>query len=184
MKMVTKISTKELIFVSFRELAEKKKLEDISINDIVENCDVSRATFYRYFKDKYDLMDQYYQYQIEEICKELYKSNDLQAMQTNFNDFVFDNLALFSNLGKYQGQNNFFDIIYGYCVNLHVEQAKKYYDNDKIPEELLFAIFYHASGGVAMLKKIILNKELNLSKEQYTNYYKNCMPEILKEIYV
>lgn len=181
--MVTKISTKELLFLSFKEIAEKKNLEDISINNIVENCEVSRATFYRYFKDKYDLMDQYYQHQIREICKALHESNDLQAMQMDFNDFVFENVSLFNNLGKYQGQNNFFDIIYSYCVNLHVEQAKKYYGNESIPEELLFAIFYHASGGVAMLKKIVLNKELKLSKEQYTNYYKNCMPAILKKIY-
>lgn len=84
----------------------------------------------------------------------------------------------------YEGQNNIFNIIYVYCVNLHIRQAKKYYQNDKIPEELLFAIYYHASGGVAMMKKIIINKELELSEEQYTNYYKNCMPMILKKIYV
>lgn len=149
--MVIKLTTKEVLFESFKELAQEKKLEDISINNIVENGHISRATFYRYFKDKFDLMEQYYQ---------------------------------LNNLGKYEGQNNIFDIIYVYCVNLHIRQAKKYYQNDKIPEELLFAIYYHASGGVAMMKKIIINKELELSEEQYTNYYKNCMSMILKKIYV
>lgn len=182
--MVIKLTTKEVLFESFKELAQEKKLEDISINNIVENGHISRATFYRYFKDKFDLMEQYYQHEIEKICHDLYENNDLTKMQKEFNEFVFGNLDLFNNLGKYEGQNNIFDIIYVYCVNLHIRQAKKYYQNDKIPEELLFAIYYHASGGVAMMKKIIINKELELSEKQYTNYYKNCMPMILKKIYV
>ena len=41
-------------------------------------------------------------------------------MQKEFNEFVFGNLDLFNNLGKYEGQNNIFDIIYVYCVNLHI----------------------------------------------------------------
>lgn len=181
--MVKRMTTKDFLFESFKELAKEKQLDDISINDIVENSQISRATFYRYFRDKFDLMEQYYQHEIEMIADDLYESDNLKKMQEDFNEFIFENLELFENLGKYEGQNNIFDIVYMYCVNMHIRQAQKYYQSEDIPEELLFAIFYHASGGVAMMKKIIINKELDLTKEQYTYYYKNCMPSILKEIY-
>lgn len=41
---------------SFKELAHKKNIEKITVKDVVENCGYSPATFYRHFRDKYDLI--------------------------------------------------------------------------------------------------------------------------------
>ena len=49
-------TTKEIIADAFVELAASKAINKISIMDIVENCSVTKPTFYRYFKDKYDLI--------------------------------------------------------------------------------------------------------------------------------
>ena len=49
-------TTKEILAESFRELAEKKAVDKITIQEIVDNCDFSPATFYRHFRDKYDLI--------------------------------------------------------------------------------------------------------------------------------
>ena len=114
-----------------------------SVNDIVQNCGTSRATFYRYFQDKYDLMTQYYCQQIDCICqKHLFENDDLASMQAEYNAYILQNLNYFRNLSKYDGQNNVFDTIYSYCVNMHIHHAKKYYSNEKLPDDLLFAIQY------------------------------------------
>lgn len=49
-------SAKEILAESFREIAENKSVDKITIQDIIENCGYSKTTFYRAFKDKYDLM--------------------------------------------------------------------------------------------------------------------------------
>ena len=49
-------TTKEIIAESFVELAESKPVDKITVVEVVENCGVTKPTFYRYFKDKYDLM--------------------------------------------------------------------------------------------------------------------------------
>lgn len=49
-------TAKEILAESFRELAEKKNIDKITVRDIKENCGYSSATFYRQFKDKYDLI--------------------------------------------------------------------------------------------------------------------------------
>ena len=41
---------------SFREIAKNKAADKITVQDIIENCGYSKTTFYRSFKDKYDLM--------------------------------------------------------------------------------------------------------------------------------
>ena len=49
-------TAKEILAESFRELAEIKPVDKITVPEIVENCGYSKTTFYREFKDKYDLM--------------------------------------------------------------------------------------------------------------------------------
>ncbi|MBR1634476.1 MAG: TetR/AcrR family transcriptional regulator C-terminal domain-containing protein [Lachnospiraceae bacterium] len=49
-------TAKEMLADSFREVAEKKPVDKITVSDIIENCGYSKTTFYRSFKDKYDLM--------------------------------------------------------------------------------------------------------------------------------
>jgi len=49
-------TTKEILAESFRELAEGKSVDKITVQEIVDNCGYSTATFYRHFKDKYDLI--------------------------------------------------------------------------------------------------------------------------------
>lgn len=49
-------TAKEILTESFRELAENKSIDKITIQEIVDNCGYSPATFYRIFGDKYDLI--------------------------------------------------------------------------------------------------------------------------------
>lgn len=49
-------TAKEILAESFREIAEKKPVDKITVPEITENCGYSKTTFYRSFKDKYDLM--------------------------------------------------------------------------------------------------------------------------------
>lgn len=47
---------KEILAESFYELAESKEIDKITVKDITKNCGYSPATFYRQFRDKYDLI--------------------------------------------------------------------------------------------------------------------------------
>ncbi len=49
-------TAKQILAESFRELAKEKNIDKITVKDITENCGYSTATFYRQFKDKYDLI--------------------------------------------------------------------------------------------------------------------------------
>jgi len=60
-------TAKELLCESFRELAEDKSIDKITIKDIVDHCGYSPATFYRNFKDKYDLIAWDYAQEIAKI---------------------------------------------------------------------------------------------------------------------
>ena len=54
------IVIKRVLASTLKEMAEKKSLSKITINDLTQACDVSRQTFYNNFKDIYDLVEWIY----------------------------------------------------------------------------------------------------------------------------
>lgn len=50
----------EKIISAFENLLKKKSMQSITVNEIVELAGISRKTFYRNFKDKYDLLHRYF----------------------------------------------------------------------------------------------------------------------------
>ena len=64
-------SSKEILAESFREVAERKAIDKITVKDITENCGYSPATFYRQFKDKYDLIAWDYTRELKGILSEM-----------------------------------------------------------------------------------------------------------------
>lgn len=64
-------TAKEILADSFRELAQVKSIDKITVKDIIGNCGYSQATFYRQFKDKYDLIAWSYTRDFESIVDQL-----------------------------------------------------------------------------------------------------------------
>ena len=73
-------TAKEILAESFREVAECKPIDKITIKDITDNCGYSPATFYRQFSDKYDMIAWDYVYRTTKIMDKVgvdeYKWND------------------------------------------------------------------------------------------------------------
>ena len=55
---ISKNATAERIYSSFITLAMQKPWEDITVKEICAGANITRGTFYRYFDDTNDLMDQ------------------------------------------------------------------------------------------------------------------------------
>ncbi len=64
-------TAKEILAESFREIAGIKPINRITVKDITDNCGYSPATFYRHFKDKYDLIAYDYVARTEEIISRI-----------------------------------------------------------------------------------------------------------------
>ncbi len=50
--------TKQMIKDSFIDLLKEKNIRKITVRELCQVADVNRATFYKYYKDPYDLMDE------------------------------------------------------------------------------------------------------------------------------
>lgn len=98
--------TKKLLRDSLYQLAfiEKRKLKDISVQDICELAMIHRSTFYKYYTDKYDLcvkefypkyprdimdFESRYQYPFQTFAEHFFKSEIHRLIMLNFEDEHF-----------------------------------------------------------------------------------------------
>ena len=60
-------STKNQIMTTLAELLREKRLDDITVTELVEKCGISRQAFYYHFSDLYGVVD----YAVQQLLEEL-----------------------------------------------------------------------------------------------------------------
>lgn len=134
--------SRQAIFNAFIELLSHKKINQITVADIIEKADIGRATFYAHFQTKDDLL--------KELCQELFchifdsltpgNHNHNHIFECEAPNSVF--LHLFQHLQKNDNQvlrllscqNNGFFLEY-FKIELHklVQQQTEIPDKDDLP---------------------------------------------------
>ncbi|MBO4446470.1 MAG: TetR family transcriptional regulator [Clostridia bacterium] len=108
--------TKNDILVAFNVLAEKKGFERITVQMIADEAGISRATFYRYFKDKYDVMNFNYTKFIEEYLfagKVQTLEDFFFIMATTGTEYFRNKMTLFSSTGPNSFHHYIYESSYG-----------------------------------------------------------------------
>ena len=120
--------TKKAIEASLKNLLLKKPFDKITINDIAEDCGISRMTFYYQFKDIYDLVE----WACEEDVKKILEDKDDYKTWTqgflNLFEEVLKNkpfiLNVYRSVGREQVENYLYKIVYDLLLNVIEEKAQ------------------------------------------------------------
>lgn len=120
--------TKRAIEASLKNLLLKKPFDKITINDIAEDCGISRMTFYYHFKDIYDLVE----WACEEDAKKILEGKDDYKTWTqgflNLFEEVLKNkpfiLNVYRSVGREQVENYLYKIVYDPLLNVVEEKAQ------------------------------------------------------------
>lgn len=68
--------TKHMLAESFKKLLSRRRLDKITVKDIVEDCGVNRQTFYYHFHNVYDLMEWAFRDAAETLAREQLEQED------------------------------------------------------------------------------------------------------------
>ncbi|MBQ9663048.1 MAG: TetR/AcrR family transcriptional regulator C-terminal domain-containing protein [Oscillospiraceae bacterium] len=174
-------TTKEILAESFIELAAQKSINRISILDIVENCSLTKPTFYRYFKDKYDLITWIY---IREAQKNLSKIGKNGYL---WKDTLLDGLHYYEENRKFMlnalkhtsGRDSFIQQINRVDVELITSEIQKKLDADRIPADLNAMIRIYCYGTGQYLCDWLMDSK-PASCESVATVMEACIPEQLR----
>lgn len=170
------------IIEAFMSMIEEMPLEAIRVEDLIARANTSKTTFYRLFRDKYDVMNAIYLLESQRIVEE---NPDL----SNWKDWTYVDMehirrhkGFYRHIISYNGQNSFRNTIKQYYTKNIMRQIKAEYQNGEIPEKILFAVDAYTEVN-AFLVVWWVNRDCRTSIETLTEYAEDCMPESIRRYF-
>lgn len=134
---------------SMKELLKATPLDKMTVTDIVENCDVSRQSFYRLFQDKYDLVNWYFEVLADQSFKQMGKQCTLKEGLMRKFKFIDQEHAFFQQAFSSLDSNSL--IHYDYtCIFTFYKQLIEEKNHCQLSEDLLFLLEMYCHGSVTM----------------------------------
>ena len=175
-------TAKEILTASFQELAAGKSIDKITIQEIVDNCGYSTATFYRNFKDKYDLIAWEHTRSVAEIVDQT-SADDYLWKQT-----LYDGARLYNENKDYlmnllqhtSGHDSFMR----YMTEINCAALEKYIvsvkGGQKLTHKEMMLVKMYCHGLVDLACEWILG-EIRTTLEEIAEVYEQSVPEPLKK---
>ena len=170
--------TYHAIIDAFNRLLRENDFHKISVEMIMEKATVSRSTFYRYFKDKYDVMNANYKNLLDYYVSPEHSSNYRDLCYHLFK-YGQENLMMFKNALNSTGFNSFRNFLYEYSYEtaLAITRSNRNGAGFTPVEELQVDVF--CNGICAVYKNMVYQRyEINPSDAADALY--EMMPASLK----
>ncbi len=92
------LKPKKYLLEAARKLIIEKGIDNITVQDILDESSVSRATFYKYYRDKYDLANAFYGEYVTENILPRYDGTNWDVLLVEILRFVKENKSYFRQL--------------------------------------------------------------------------------------
>ncbi len=175
-------TAKEILAKSFREVAEKKPIDKITIKDITDNCGYSPATFYRQFSDKYDLIAWDYVYRTTKIMDKV--GVDDYTWSNTWSDafrFFEENLYYLKNLLQHTNGHDSFVRYMSAANTEHLSGCIRQINGlDKFDDDLMIYIQTYCYGTAQIACEWILGN-VKPNGQHLAEIFEKALPEPLKE---
>ncbi len=145
-----KKQTKKKIIDAFSKLVSERSYDEVTVEMIIQEADVGKTTFYRYFHDKADVMSE----RFKMIYDEAIISSECRSLEDLFETLLRqgrmhpDQYAMFNT----SGVNSYRELIYQYTYTMGKEIIETAW-NRKMSEIEDFHIAYFCAGGSKILEE-------------------------------
>jgi len=170
--------TKKAIVDGFNRLIKENDFKKISVDMIMKVAGVSRSTFYRHFKDKYEVMNEIYKNLLDYYVDPARSSNYRELCYHLFS-YGLDNLKIFKNALDSTGFNSFGNFIYEYSYETALAITKDNRNGQGFTpvEELQVDVFCN---GICAVYRNLVHQRYQISAEEAADALYEMMPESLK----
>lgn len=166
------------ILHAFNRLIVAHDFQKISVDMILEEASVSRSTFYRYFKDKYEVMNANYKNLLDYyVAPE--RSTGYRDLCFHLFSYALDNLKVFKRALESTGFNSFSNFIYEYSYQtaLAITRSNRNGEGFTPAEELQVDVFCN---GICAVYKNLVCQRYKIDASTAADALYEMMPESLK----
>ncbi len=144
--MIERKTTKQLLAQSFIELSQKQAVERITVDDITNNCGLSRQAFYYHFEAKYDLVSWIFSEMSNSILDSHITKEPWGTSLGRVLALISSEMIFYRKVMEKRDSDLFFSSFYDYCVSYYTRQLRELYQIETIDPELEFMIKFNCHG--------------------------------------
>lgn len=175
------VDAKRVLADSIIYLTKKKPLDKITIQNIVDNCQAVRRTFYNHFADKYDLINWIFKTNFDDIVEQYADIEPIDKVVCRILSFMKDNEGFYSNALCIEGQNCFLDFFSQCAYDFYAGLIERRFGKDALSDDVVFIIKYNCYGQVNIAREW-LSKRMADSPETIAQKMVSKMSQDLKTL--
>lgn len=173
--------TKKDILAAYNGLIRKIDMDKLSVEMIANEAGISRATFYRHFKDKYDVMNYNYKLLLDELSDPK-NSSSYQDLYEKLYRHGRTKLKFLRKAFNTQGINSLIDYIATYSQEIAEEITRQNRGGNGFTETERLQFDVYTIGIATMYKRWIFD-QYNLTSEEAAKALYEMMPESLRDMW-
>lgn len=156
--------SKQLLRNALILLLEEKSIHKISVREICEVADINRTTFYKYYKNQYELLEDIENILVDELAEKIAARGEKHLL--HILETINDNAKIYRLFMNNMTDPNFIQRVFDLSI-IHKEIAEA---TESISEEYSeYAYEFLTWGGYSVVRRW-LNKEKRESPEEITEY--------------
>ena len=172
--------TKYRMAESIKGLMAPMPLDKITVKDIVAECSLTRQTFYRNFKDKYDLVNWYFEKLVQQSFEEMGVSLTLREGLTKKFEFIRGERVFFTCAFGSNVYNSLLKYDYDYILNFYKNILQRKQGRSLEPDvDFLLQMYCH--GSIRMTVEWV-RTGMKLEPEELAGLLIEALPEKLNKL--
>lgn len=159
--------TRKIIQETFLDILKEKPVEKITVKEICDKAEINRGTFYKHYRDCYDLIEQIEDdvlRQFEEMLVSI-KTTGIQAALHAIMEALRNNTQLFCVMADTTGCRRFIHRLMECCFR-HINEWPEYSSENNQPEENRIAGFAFLAGGCSGVIEYWLHSGMQRPSEE------------------
>lgn len=177
----TRENMKYYLADALKRCMKRALLEKVTVGEIAEECGTSRQTFYRHFKDKYDLVNWYFDKILQESFEHMGEGRTIFEGLVNKFQYIEEERMFFKAAFKNDAQNNLREHDFHLILAFYTERIEGK-TGMKMPDHLRFLLEMYCQGSIYMTVQWVLGK-IKGSPEEMAEALVDAMPAELGEVF-
>lgn len=176
-----KTNAKDAIAASLLELCQKKSVQKITVNMIMNNCGFSRKSFYNNFHSKYELVIYIFISNTEAIIEKYSQKEPWGVVLGRIYRFMYDNRMLFGMRWVADDLQGLVFAIIGYVQEYYYNICLSIYGKDGVTDHFNFLNKYNSYGATNMVIEC-MRGNLDISPEELGQRLADALPTEIRRL--
>lgn len=149
------MNARKILLQTIERLAAEKPVEKISVQEILDEAEVSRKTFYKYFLDKYELANSVFENSVTPLLVDEYNGHNWKDVQKKILTYFLDHIDYYKKLWIDTNSGFFYAFFVEYTYQFFRSVYCYNHETESITKSQEYHIWYITAGNVIILDKWI-----------------------------